>query len=161
VTASRSFLFLLPPSQALRNVLVTILRDKMPSEAHEITAERIWPPGKGPELLPDELLAYIFEIGTWALPDPLRDPVPADQPLDGEDDDEWDTDAEAEGEAGKELEAQAKAEDKDMEIVEEKEEEEEEGGYWDRIDKRLAAMPRDLPPFQIRVSQVSQKWRSK
>jgi hypothetical protein len=61
----------------------------------------------------------------------------------------------------KELEAQAKAEDKDMEVVEENEEDEEDDGYWDRSGKRLAAMPRDLPPFQIRVSQVSQTWRSK
>jgi hypothetical protein len=95
-------IFPFPPStiSGFEKRTITILSDKMSSEAHEVTAERIWPPGKGPELLPDELLAYIFEIGTWALPDPLRDPVPADQSLDGEDDDEWDTDAEAEGTGG-------------------------------------------------------------
>jgi hypothetical protein len=80
--------------------------------------------------LPDELLAYIFEIGQ-------RDEEDAS-------DEEWETDDEAEGEDGVAMIKQAKAADGEMEMVDE---------------DKIMASPAPVLPFEVKVTHVCKKWR--
>jgi hypothetical protein len=80
--------------------------------------------------LPDELLAYIFEIGQ-------RDEEDAS-------DEEWETDDEGEGEDGVAMIKQAKAADGEMEMVDE---------------DKIMASPAPVLPFEVKVTHVCKKWR--
>jgi hypothetical protein len=83
--------------------------------------------------LPDELLAYIFEIG-------LRD----DHEEDDTSEDEWETDDEAEGEDGVAMIKREKAADVDTEMVDA---------------NKTIPKPTLVLPFEVKVSHVCVKWR--
>jgi hypothetical protein len=99
---------------------------------------QILPPSHGcpVNILPDELLACIFEAGTQEQ----------DEGEDDESSDEWETDEEEEGEDAEQLVKNTKAEDADAEVIDE-------DGH--------PPMPPLLPPFQVLVSHVCKKWNGR